>query len=307
MPGLVPQVTCGSSSLASMRDELVVRRAGIGAQLAPGVERASQSAPAARAAGPRDSETSCRRVRSCPRVRRPRCSCCRRSCGLPWTGRGSRCRCTRSHGRSPPPMPMRPMMPRMMSLAVTPSGSSPSTRTSIVFGLRCGTVCVASTCSTSLVPMPKASAPKAPCVLVWLSPHTMVMPGWVRPSSGPMTWTMPCSGLKRSSRRMPNSLQLRSSASSCSLAMGSVTGWVSGHVGMLWSIVAMVRSGLRTLRPVSRRPSNACGEVTSWTRCRSMYSSVGSPGASRTTWASQIFSNSVREAMGGRSLQEALR
>src|SRR5215469_16723193 len=29
-----------------------------------------------------------------------------------------------------------------------------------------------------------------------------------------------------------------------------------------------------------------------------MYSSVGSPGASRTTWASQIFSNSVREGMG---------
>ena len=50
---------------------------------------------------------------------------------------------------------------------------------------------MASTCSTSLVPMPKASAPKAPWVEVWLSPHTMVMPGWVRPCSGPMTWTMP--------------------------------------------------------------------------------------------------------------------
>ena len=35
--------------------------------------------------------------------------------------------------------------------------------------------------------MPKASAPKAPCVLVWLSPHTIVIPGWVSPSSGPMT------------------------------------------------------------------------------------------------------------------------
>ena len=36
---------------------------------------------------------------------------------------------------------------------------------------------MASTCSTSLVPMPKASAPNAPCVEVWLSPQTMVMPG----------------------------------------------------------------------------------------------------------------------------------
>ena len=57
----------------------------------------------------------------------------------------------------------------------------------------CGRVCVASTCSTSLVPMPKASAPNAPCVEVCESPQTMVMPGLVMPSSGPMTWTMPCS------------------------------------------------------------------------------------------------------------------
>ncbi len=39
--------------------------------------------------------------------------------------------------------------------------------------------------------MPKARAPKAPCVLVWLSPQTTVLPGCVRPSSGPMMWTMP--------------------------------------------------------------------------------------------------------------------
>src|SRR5664280_1091768 len=40
--------------------------------------------------------------------------------------------------------------------------------------------CVASTCSTSLVPMPKASAPKAPCVEVCESPQTIVIPGWVK-------------------------------------------------------------------------------------------------------------------------------
>ncbi len=60
------------------------------------------------------------------------------------------------------------------------------------FALRWISVCVASTCSTSEVPMPCASAPKAPCVEVWLSPHTMVMPGRVKPCSGPMMWTMPC-------------------------------------------------------------------------------------------------------------------
>jgi len=36
--------------------------------------------------------------------------------------------------------------------------------------------CVASTCSTSLVPMPNASVPNAPWVEVWLSPQTMVVP-----------------------------------------------------------------------------------------------------------------------------------
>src|SRR3954451_24008565 len=55
----------------------------------------------------------------------------------------------------------------------------------------------------------------------------------------------------------------------------------------------MVRSGRRTGRPASRSPSNACGEVTSWTRCRSMYRRSGEPAARRTTCASQILSTSV--------------
>ena len=84
------------------------------------------------------------------------------------------------------------MMARITSFAVTPGGRSPSTVTAIVPGRGWVRVWVASTCSTSLVPMPKASAPNAPCVDVWLSPHTIVMPGWVRPCSGPMMWTMPC-------------------------------------------------------------------------------------------------------------------
>ena len=39
--------------------------------------------------------------------------------------------------------------------------------------------------------MPNASAPNAPCVDVCESPQTIVMPGWVSPSSGPITWTIP--------------------------------------------------------------------------------------------------------------------
>ena len=86
------------------------------------------------------------------------------------------------------------MIASTMSLAVTPAGGLPSTVTDIHFGRLCGSVWVASTCSTSLVPIPNASAPKAPWVAVWLSPQTIVMPGIVRPCSGPITWTMPWSG-----------------------------------------------------------------------------------------------------------------
>ena len=41
-------------------------------------------------------------------------------------------------------------------------------------------------------------------------------------------------------------------------------------VGTLWSTTASVFSGARTLRPARRRPSKACGLVTSWTRWRSI-------------------------------------
>ena len=94
----------------------------------------------------------------------------------------------------PPDTPTCPAMCKVRSLALTPAGNRPRTFTAIVFGLCCNRHCVASTWPTSVLPMPKASAPKAPCVLVWLSPQTMVMPGWVAPSSGAITCTMPRSG-----------------------------------------------------------------------------------------------------------------
>ena len=81
--------------------------------------------------------------------------------------------------------------PRIRSFAATPRPGVPVNVTRSVCARFCGSVCVASTCSTSLVPMPNASAPKAPCVEVCESPQTIVMPGCVMPSSGPITCTMP--------------------------------------------------------------------------------------------------------------------
>ena len=92
-------------------------------------------------------------------------------------------------------MPIRAITASVMSFAVTPGGRSPSTVMAIVLKGFSGSVWVASTCSTSLVPMPKASAPNAPCVDVCESPQTTVIPGCVSPSCGPTTWTMPCSML----------------------------------------------------------------------------------------------------------------
>jgi hypothetical protein len=118
--------------------------------------------------------------------------------------------------------------------------------------------------------MPKASAPKAPCVEVWLSPQTMVVPGSVKPCSGPMMWTMPW--------RMSSIVEIFdaefarvfSSVAICSRDSGSAMPLRA--VGGRHVVVdhGSVSSGARTLRPAMRRPSKACGLVTSCTRWRSI-------------------------------------
>ncbi len=86
------------------------------------------------------------------------------------------------------------MIARITSLALTPGSSPPSTEIRMVRGFFCQSVWVASTCSTSLEPIPNASAPNAPCVAVCESPQTSVTPGSVSPCSGPMTCTIPRRG-----------------------------------------------------------------------------------------------------------------
>ena len=58
-------------------------------------------------------------------------------------------------GQGPSPWPSRQFFRR------------PRTVTRMLAGRFIGSVCVASTCSTSEVPMPRPSAPNAPCVAVW--------------------------------------------------------------------------------------------------------------------------------------------
>ena len=125
---------------------------------------------------------------------------------------------------------------------------------------------------------------------VWLSPQTRVMPGWVSPNSGLNTWTTPWWPLPGPKIGTPNSAQLVCSCATWRAAMGSAIGLERSVVGMLWSMVAMVRSGRRTLSPRWRSPSKAWGLVTSWISCRSTANRTGSSGRWATTWASQILS-----------------
>ena len=81
--------------------------------------------------------------------------------------------------------------------------------------------------------MPKAMAPSAPWVDVWLSPQAMVIAGWVRPSSGPMTWTMPWCSWSGVHSGMPASRQLRSSDDAISSAIMSRNGRRCALVGTM--------------------------------------------------------------------------
>ena len=153
-----------------------------------------------------------------------------------------------------------------MSFAVQPRGNWPSTFTSMFLLFFCSSVCVASTCSTSDVPMPCASAPNAPCVDVCESPQTIVMPGSVAPCSGPMMCTMPWRRSFILNCVMPKESQFASSVSTCSFEIGSAMPCERSVVGTLWSDTARFALMRHTGRSASFSPSNACGLVTSCSR-----------------------------------------
>ena len=147
----------------------------------------------------------------------------------------------------PPPVPIFAIMAKMRSLADTPSCSSPVTSIAMVLNGFKESVCVAMTCSTSEVPIPMAIEPKAPCVEVCESPHTIVIPGWVIPSCGPTVCTMPCWASPIECKRTPNSSQflrrvdtwVRETSSLISKRLPDLM----PCVGTLWSSVAKCSSG----------------------------------------------------------------
>ena len=67
-----------------------------------------------------------------------------------------------------------------------------------------------------------AIEPSAPCVAVWLSPHTISRPGMVRPCSGPTTCTMPWRGSSMPISMMPCLAVFSTSCSTMRLSDGSL-------------------------------------------------------------------------------------
>ena len=165
--------------------------------------------------------------------------------------------------------PQRPMTNRMTSLAVTSGASVPSSVMRICFGVFHASVCVASTCTTSVVPVARPSAPIPPTVQAWLSGQATVLPGSAIASSGEMTCTMPCRRLSVPSRVMPSSAapaRVRAKKGALSPMVASVR---PAEVATMWSVTATVRSGRRTVRPDLRSFAKACGACRSWMTCRS--------------------------------------
>jgi len=161
----------------------------------------------------------------------------------------------------PPDTPSRPMIVRMRSLAVTPAPSPPLTFTASVVA------CAAA-----------GTASRARGRLRWCRCEGEGADGAVRAgvavaahdglarlresSSGPMMCTMPRWLWVRPSSSTPNSAQLASSSRTCRAAESSAIGappntWAV-RVGVEWSMVASVRSGVvraGRARAAPRRPA----------------------------------------------------
>ena len=83
------------------------------------------------------------------------------------------------------------MMRRITSFAVTKGGNVPFSTNRIVCGTLTSSLPVPITKPASVLPMPVANAPSAPCVHVCESVPKITIPGFTCPFSGRPTWQTP--------------------------------------------------------------------------------------------------------------------
>ena len=273
MPGLVPQVTCGPSAPASIVDRRgrTARRDRCASRL-PAVDCAVPCV-ARRRAGPASQVRErglVRRDHPGPRAR-PRWTCCRPSSVLPSRGRGWPRRCTRCTWPVAPAVPIRRISARTRSLAADP-GRRPAREPDLH---RPGPRLHDALGGQHVLHLAGADAERQRA--------ERAVGGGVRVAADDdhaglgepeLRADHVHDALLRASRgrtaRRPNSRAFRTSVADLrgprSGRRWAAAGRRWGRCGPPWP---RVRSGRRTRRPASRSPSNAWGEVTSWTRCRS--------------------------------------
>ena len=205
--------------------------------------------------GPSDRRRWFRPARSGRRGRRLRWTCCTGSCAVPCPAPRWRCRGIRRHGRCRRSTPILPMMCSDQILGAD-AGAPACHRRDREMSSACAAAGIAwpargrlrwCRCRTP------ARRRRRGCE-VWLSPQTMVMPGWVAPSSGPITCTMPRCALLQPCRR---DAELAAVASPAARPARRPRRWhrhagrcaSAGMVGVEWSSVASTRSGRRTCKP----------------------------------------------------------
>ena len=124
--------------------------------------------------------------------------------------------------------------------------------------------------------MPKASAPNAPWVEVWLSPHTTVMPGWVRPElradhvdDPPQRAVHVRAGGRPNFRQFSVIWAMVAGAEASTTGSGAAGGARGGGHDVVDGAQGAVRAAHR--QPAARAASaKARREVSSWRRWRSM-------------------------------------
>ena len=145
-------------------------------------------------------------------------------------------------------------------------------RTSMFFAGFCSSVCVASTCSTSDVPMPNASAPIAPCVrgvaVAADDGHARQADALLRPDD--VDDALPRVAAPGNRARRTRRRCAPASRPGCRLSCSAMPALRSrGRDVVVHHRDRRVRPAHLRARP-ARSPSNACGLVTSCTRWRSM-------------------------------------
>ena len=250
----------------------VVARAGVGRRACASASSArSHASPSARPAGPRGRRTSCRRARSCP-ARAPRLDrhVADRHAALHRQRRGSPRRRTRSTWPVPPAMPSWPIAAEdqvlrrharpELALEAHPHRLRPALRQR----LRRQHVLDLATCRCRTRARRTRRASRCAS-----RRRRSSCPGCVEAELRADDVDDALAAAAGREERHAELRAVRAAARRAARARAGRRAARRRRSATLWSIVASVRSGRRTRRPASRSPSNACGEVTSWTRWRS--------------------------------------